>query len=211
MATLTVYGDTADNYIQSTDFSVYANARAGTGTLAIGSASGTTYYTGQDAGFRCYQIMAAWNTSALTSVATVTAVVLDMYGGVDSSTTDFTIEARLHDWGTSVTTADYVAGASLSGKTLLATFATSGFNASGYNTFTNVAFPANVNKTGVTRILLCSSRQTNNNQPTNDEYVGLLSADNTGTTQDPKLTITYTLPAGPSIRRAPLRIWRRAA
>jgi len=40
-------------------------------------------------------------------------------------------------------------------------------------------------------MLLCSSRTTGNNAPTTTEYVNIYSADYTGTTRDPVLTVTY--------------------
>jgi hypothetical protein len=86
-----------------------------------------------------------------------------------------------------------VPGASLAGLTLLASISTSGgwaFQTT--KTFTDVAFPANINGAGQTRVVLASSRLRAGNQPGGAEYVASFAGDATpGTTYDPKLTITH--------------------
>lgn len=220
MSTLVVYSGTADGDITSQDLD-YAIARSA-GAWFFGAASPVvTYVTvGQsyddisgegDYGFTVTEAFLGFDTSAI-GTDTVSAAVLNVTSYSDSSVTDFTIEARLRDWGATLTTADWVAGASLSGLTSLATKTTaSGFTAGTAYDFTDVAMPANVNKTGVTRMLLCSSRTTGNNAPTGFENVRLRSADYAGTTYDPVLTITYTEGAGTPAAGMPLlRLQRKA-
>lgn len=212
MSTLVAYADVADGIINSVDGGdsagfdgVYAPARAGTGNPGLETidTTSTVYRIGQEHGNgNEYQFYAIWeyffsfDTSPVGAGSTVSAAVLNLTSEYDGSVQDFTIEARLQDWGASVTGADWVAGADLSGKTLLAHRDTSsGFVASTAYDFTDDALPSNVNKSGMTRLLMCSSRQASGSAPTsNTEVVDVRGADQGGTTNDPKLTVTYSGP-----------------
>lgn len=196
MTTSVIYADATDGYIDSGN-AAYATARSG-GTLSVDTTA-TNYQIGQyeSKGYHCDESFAQFNTN-IGSGASISSAVLSLYGGFGKSVTapgaEFTIEARVHDWGVALTSADWVAGASLSAKTLVAHFASSGWVTAAYNDFVNDAMPANVNKTGQTLLLLDSSRHVGNNTPgsTGTEYVQPYSTDQTGTTTDPKLTLTYT-------------------
>ena len=226
MSTLVVYSDTSDGYLVAGDYAAnvggpasadYSAARSGTSSLdayttytgiSVGQAHTDSSWYDSDLGEWVYseqfwvdESFLSFDTSALTSGATVSAAVLRVTSYTDVSTTDFDIQARLRDWGTSLTTADWVAGADLSGLTLLGSYATSsGFTANTGYDLSDTAMAANVNKTGPTRMLLCSSRTTAGTAPTGDEYVAIRAADYTGTTRDPQLTVTYAAgrtPDGP--------------
>ena len=212
MSTLVVYSDTTDGYIGSADVGAspsYAAARAGTGSVLDAYAGieltfGQQFTTSGDPDYipdyDIYESFLAFNTSSIPDTDTVSAAVLNLRSLYDHSTTDFTIEARLYDWGTGLTTADYVAGASLSALTLLAHRDTaSGWTVNTAYDLTDDAFAANVSKTGTTRLLLCSSRTTGNNTPTTYEQGSAYSADQTGTTSDPKLTVTYSSSYDPNV------------
>ena len=216
MTTTVVYAGTADGWVNSTSgfddefdgyAGTYAAARAGTGTPGLtASTAATTLSVGQlyfASFFDQYGVQEGFlgfDTSAIADTDTVSAAVLNVTSYGDFSTTDFTIEARLRDWGGTLETTDFVAGASLSALTLLASKTTaSGFTADTAYDFTDVAMPANVNKTGSTYLLLCSSRTTGNNAPTGYEYVNVKSADTTGTTSDPKLTVTHAAGGGTTV------------
>lgn len=195
MTTVTIYSDTADGYCNSSSTS-YTSASNGTGVGA--SPAPVVGYVGQYIiGGTTYVVNLGYlkfDTSSIPDDAEITSVTLSCYGYNDLSTTDFTVEARLHDWGASLTSADWIAGSALSGKTLLASRSSSGWNTSGYNTFTENGsnFRNNINKTGTTYIVLCSAEHTAQSPPTNDEYIGLYFSDETGTSKDPKLEITYS-------------------
>lgn len=195
MTTVTIYSDTADGYCNSSSTS-YTSASNGTGIGA--SPAAAVGYVGQYIiGGTTYVVHLGYlkfDTSSIPDDAEITSVTLSCYGYNDLSTTDFTVEARLHDWGASLTSADWIAGSALSGKTLLASRSSLGWNTSGYNTFTENGsnFRNNINKTGTTYIVLCSAEHTAQSPPTNDEYIGLYFSDETGTSKDPKLEITYS-------------------
>jgi len=211
MSTLVVYSDTTDGFIYCIDGiaddgegggenGTYASARAGTGSQFGANAAATYANVGQAkvvVTFTEYQVQEsflAFDTSSIPDGDTVSAAVLNLTSFSDLSTTDFTIEARLYDWGTGLTTADWQSAPS---GTLLAHRDTaSGWTVNTAYDLTDDAFAANVSKTGSTRLLLCSDHTTANTAPTGGERVAAYSADYTGTTRDPKLTVTYAAGGG---------------
>ncbi len=207
MVVATIYSDTSDGMIGS--FSgTYSTARSGAGLAAYNALN--YFIVGQDFSGGLYFVnesFLSFDTSSLGASATVSAVVLDAYLTTDESTTDFTINARTFDWSSGgLTTADWVAGASISGNTLLATRATSGIGSTGaYKAFTSqAAFLTAPNlKTGTVYMLLSSSRHEGNNTPGGLEQMIFSSADESGTTQDPKLATAF-----PLHQRSANRIWR---
>lgn len=203
MTTYTVYSG-YDGYIQYTAGS-YANNRAGTTTPTVNT-TGTIAYLGQNGSGgtdSVYEAFVSFDTSSV--VGTVASATLSLYGAENGTTTDFIATAAIRDFGATLEAADWVAGDSLSGLTTVATFDTTGYAAS-YMAFTDVAFPANVNVGGNTRIILYSSRTSGNNNPTGFEYFGFSTVDASGTSQDPKLVIV-TAGSRPQ-RHRPYHIWR---
>jgi len=196
--TTTVYADVADGYIQSEN-ATYATARSG-GTLTSQNGS-VVLIIGQDlaAKYACLEGDIYFDTGTpIPDTDTIETATLSLYGNNDQSTTDFTLEARTHTWSANgLTTADWVAGASLSGKTLLATYATSGgWPTDAYTALVSeAAFLDAINKTGYTEMLLDSSRHVAGNTPTGSEYVCAYSTDQDGTTKDPKLVVVHAPPA----------------
>lgn len=210
MSTLIVYSDTTDGIVYSSGSNgeyeyagpTYADVRAGSSLAASSSggaesvgqyySSGSEYLYVDEWGTSgwvlfmynsIYEFFLSFDTSSIPDTDTVSAAVLNLTSQVDNSLTDFTIEARLYDWGASLTTADWVAGANLSSLTLLAHRDTaSGWTAATAYDLTDDAFAANVNKTGSTRLLLCSDHTTSSTAPTGYEYVNAYSADTAGTT-----------------------------
>lgn len=186
--TYTIYGDASDGYLQSASSSTYSTAQ---GSAASSDTSSTVFLTGQrknGANYDIYEGFLAFDTSGVTG--SVTAATLSLYGGFDASTTDFDYQARLYDWGASLTTGDWIAAGSLSSQQLLASINTSSWAGSYMALTSDSAFPSSINKTGFTRIITCSSRVVAGTQPTGDEYCYASSADETGTTQDPKLVVS---------------------
>lgn len=184
--TTVIYSDAADGYIGSADNS-YGLARAGTG--AVLTANGTNLAVGQDADVTtkgCYETFISFDTSSITGPTTTS---LQLYGLADGSTLDFTAQAYLYDWGSTLTTADWVPGGSLSALTALGTWESSGYTAA-YNIFSD--FDDNLDLSGSTRILIASDRLAIGNAPTTElpEYVVFYSSEASGTTTDPKLVIS---------------------
>jgi hypothetical protein len=187
VSTLTVYSDAADGLVYGLN-ATYTTARS---TASV--ADGTYLFIGQALGYYCGESFLSFITSDVPDDATISAAILSLYVAGEQSVTDFTLEARLRDWGATLTTADWVAGASLSALTLLASKSTVGISGAAYLALTSeAAFATNVNKTGTTLLLLDSSRHVAGTTPTGNEYIDCSSSEYAGTTQDPKLVVTYT-------------------
>lgn len=192
--TTTVVYTVNDGYIESASETDWAAVLAGnSGEITaynvtdarIGNPTGASYYY-------CYEAFLSFDTSAVGSDS-VSAAVLNLTSQSDQSATDFEIRARLRDWGSSLTTADWVAHSSLSSLTLLAHHATSsGWSAGSSYDFTDDNFAANINGSGTTRVILHSDfTEAGTNPGTTQRYVSFRTLNYTGTTSDPKLTITH--------------------
>lgn len=210
MSTLVVYADAADGLIQSSDWGAapsYSAVRDGTGIYLVADTTGTSYNLGQSYWFAdpddqidAYQWFGGFDTSSIGTGDTVSAAVFSLTADGDYSTQDFDVQLRSYDSGATVTTADWRNSTALPACTLRAHYST----ASGWTTgtaydFTDDALPAGIVKAGTTRLLLCSSRLASGTAPAYgvNELVFFRSADYTGTTSDPKLTVTYAAGGGP--------------
>lgn len=207
MATTTVYASSTDGDIQSSN-ATYLTARSG-GTLTAGT-SGTFFFVGQNlkaGNYSCYEAFLNYDLVGggipAGTVATAASLTFGLFS--DGSVTDFVVEARTHDWGSSLTTADWVAGSSLSGKTLLASLSTSGIANPFTLTNSGTALLDAVNTAlagdGILRVLLCSDRHGAGTAPTGSELLQVYSTDQTGTTNDPKIDVTYPDAGHPAMRR----------
>jgi len=212
MAEEVYYSITADGEVSSKGYN-YSDSRQGVTSFAYNS--NLHYATvGQegDNGFGewyCYQAFIGFLTNNIPGDATITAVTLSLCtNATNSSGTDFTVEARIKDWGGTVTQADYVPGDSLSGYTLVASKAASALSAvNSYTDFTSeTAFLTNINRSGTTYLFLSSSRTRLGNEPAEgvNEEVRFYMEDEERTTRDPKLVITYTLPEANVFRTLPV-------
>jgi hypothetical protein len=204
MTVATIFAGTNDGQLACSN-ATYATARSGGGTLAVDT-SATTAYQGQElysGVFYCYVYGLDFDTSAIPANAIISSAVLSLcpYSKLANNGSAPVVRARLSDWGTTLTTADWIAGASLSGLPLLAHIAQADVVTSGnpYNAFTDDAMAANIVKGGHTRMLIVSDRLEAGTAPgTGQEYVRWIAMDFTGTTYDPKLVVTYTLAVGSS-------------
>jgi hypothetical protein len=175
----------------------YASCRAGSGLTASSTADndpcGQAQF-GTGGQFYIWEQFYSFDTAGIPAGATITST-FSLYGKDDQSTNDFTIEARISDWGATLTTADWIAGASLGTPTLVASKSTSGGIATNaYTDFTSeAAFATSLNRTGPTRLLVSSSRHRLGNAPGNitNEYVVFWMSEK-GTTYRPKLTVVIS-------------------
>lgn len=201
MPTYTLYASTADGYVRSAN-TTYATARAGSGLTVDTTSTSNSWGVGQRLNAGTYQLTESFFSFDTSSVlGTVTSVTLSLFLETDSSTTDFTVEARLYDWGTGLTTADWVPGANLAALPLLGSVSTAGLAPPAYFAFAEngTTFRTSINQAGETRIVVVSSRLTTGTAPTGVEAIEVSYADTTGTAQDPKLVIvTTTTPSAAS-------------
>jgi hypothetical protein len=115
----------------------------------------------------------------------------------DHSTQDFTVQARIYNYGT-LNLSDWVPGTSMSALPLAASYATSnGWTFNQYMTFSNVGtvlFDA-VAAGGTLQLLLTSDRVVAGTTPTTEEYLG--SAVLTSATLKPTLEVVYRTASEP--------------
>lgn len=145
----------------------YANARSGSSQTA----STAVLNVGQATGFTCLEGFLYFDTTVVPAAETVISAVLRLGLSTDATTTDVVFQARATTWSPGgLTAADWVAGASLSSLTLLATLASSTFGGTGvYYNCVDVAMIAAINKSGNTEMLLCSDAQVAGTQPSASE------------------------------------------
>ena len=192
MTTTVIYADTADGHVVGSS-TTYSTARSTAVSADATLATGNVGQNKVSSTYSCFELFFWFGTATIADSDTVSAATFSLYLSSDLSITDFTMIAALHNWSDTLTTADWVAGASLAAKTTVATLASSAIG-SGFHSFTDVAFPANIDKTGNTRIIVYSSRHSGNNTPTGAEFVNWSIADESGTTYDPKLTVVHAPP-----------------
>lgn len=195
MTTFTIFADTNDGYIACDDGGAgnYASARAGTATLTTDIAA-TSMTVGQFNNTATFNQVAegflSFDTSAIGSGAVISTATLSLYAQSLWVGPNYAIEARAYDWGSGLTSADFVAGASLSALTFLASIQASMVTVGAYNALTSAgAFLAAINVTGPTRIILDSSRTVAGSAPSTNEQAQFYTSDASGTSQDPKLVI----------------------
>ena len=192
MAVYTINCSTNHGYLRSSGGS-YNSVRGGNALTATASAQ---HYAGQhnlSGTFYLYEAFLDFDTSSV--VGTISSVVLKVHGYSLAVDNAYTLEARLYPFGTSLTTADWVPGSDMSGDTLLATLASGSFSVGAYNSFTDVAFVANINQAGRTRFYIATDRMRTATSPASNkqETAGWDSA--TGT-NPPQLVITTSDPTG---------------
>lgn len=154
---------------------VYSTARTG-GTLSVVT-TGVQHEAGQallGGNYDIFEFLLSFDTSVAAGQQIV-AATLALWLTQDNSSTDFVVEARAWPFSSGgITTADYLPGGSMSGQTLLASLDTSGIGpgtTGEYKTFvSDAAFPAAINTSGLTDIVLCSSRTRTNTAPTGNEW-----------------------------------------
>ncbi len=186
------------------DGDVYKDPAA-TWTLARDAATGSAAQFPLDQDWICYSDHTAvygvlrgfhnFDTSSITSAATVTAATMSIMGGNPLSRTD-----------TNSTTVEIVPSTISDPSTLTtANFSEVTFSSLGNWTFasmtqdvyssTAISDLTKISKTGVTKLATMTGRDLANNAPTGLNEISGYYSDHTGTSKDPKLTVTYTLPA----------------
>jgi len=188
--------DDSANIVSGDQGTSYADARAGTDVLRVTTVNldiGQTKTALPT--FFCYNTLISFDTSFLGSSAVIISAVLSLYFDDEQAGQDFTIEAREHDFGDTITTADFVAGADISGKTLVASMLRSAATLNQYNALTSdAALLTNINKTGKTRIVVTSSRFRTGDEPAG--FTERITAQMFSAANPPKLTITYISSGG---------------
>lgn len=167
MASFWIYSDVSDGVVKSTN-ATYSTARAGSNLTVTDNEASTTFAVGQVLDTGVYDIRQAffqWDTSFLAVDETVLTAEVRFYHTSNQSGTH-TLEVRAHDWGTALAITDFVAGADLGTKTLLATYTRPSAEGSGNRSyFSESGFPAAINKEGHTRVILTAQAQRLGEEP----------------------------------------------
>lgn len=194
MATLVVNSSTADGDIRSAS-GTYSTARDGGGTLTA-NATADNGVVGQifSAGtYTCAEMFLSFDTSSIPDAAVIQQVDLTLHLVSDGSTTDFEVQARAYDWGSSLGSGgNFRTAAQLSALTLLASLTTSGIGSDFTLAENGSEFRNAINKSGSTRLVLCSSRHVAGTTPSGAERIFIQSSDSAVAVFRPQLTVTYT-------------------
>ena len=204
MPTYTIYSDAADGEVKSVNADRATSRSSGTLTATTGAATINVGEIGPVVGsITNYAAFLSFDTSGV--VETVSAVTLSIYPSADNFTTVLpTLNVRKHDWGTSLTTADWLGSGGIGAKTLVATMAATAFTTGAYRDFTSEAgWPAALDPASERLIIMGSYSEaggSGNASTFNDGYGTFYSADQTGTTNDPKLTVAaLNVPGSPTL------------
>lgn len=109
-----------------------------------------------------------FDTSSLPDNAEIVSVTLSLYGDSAGVAGD-TLQARIYDWGSSITTADWQDPTAFSALPLVATIDTGDWVDAAYNDFVDTGdFAANINTSGHTYLYIVSANFANNVAPTDD-------------------------------------------
>ena len=186
-----------DGVIDSNSTS-YANARAGTGTKSVNTTAVTDYvgqeYDTVNSNYYVRQYHGEVDCSGLPSGETIDLAEFYWRCASNNSVQDFEMQIREYDWGASLTTADFVAGADRSGDTLWATLDTTIIkSATAALPFTSTAaLKTAVGLRGDLRFYMTTDRIVANTAPNtdgSDEMLSVRTGDNTGTANDPVLGV----------------------
>lgn len=152
-----------------------------------------------------YEPLLQWNTSVIPPEAIIDDVQLSLYILVDTSPVAFNMEVYPWDFGDNISSLnDWVAPASLSGLTMLASFNESNLGGANYyqqwTVANRAAFIAAINRTGYTRLMMISSRLRTLTAPVSSaEYVSFQG----DSPNYPKLSVAYHVPTFPRMSIAP--------
>lgn len=185
MPVTTVFSGANDGRIESFNATA-STAKAGSNLSTSGT--GLIAYT-LDGGHAIEQTFLDFDTSAISGQ--IVSAVLSLHGSRSGSVAD-TAQARLFDYGASITTTDYRTPAQFNALPLLAHVAFADWSNGVYNDFVSDNLAANINKGGRTRIVLCTALFAADGTASNVSY--LESIELGGDSNKPKLVITTATP-----------------
>ena len=197
MSTTTVYPSTADGYLTSGSNVSYATARSGGAYRAIHNTDDTMLVDQYPSGggyFYCRSGYLDFDTSSIPDTDEIFAVTLSLYA-IYAFGSPGALEVYAYDWGEELTFADWIAGADVAAMTLLASYS-GRWSGGAYRALTSeTAFKAAINKTGVTRLFLCTTKFRTGSAPSDRDGYTFYATEKV-TTYRPKLVIEHAPPAG---------------
>jgi hypothetical protein len=213
MATLTVYPDagsgatTVDGRVaRSISSETFSTIRSGSGNVAFTSEEFLTQNILASSTSNQYSVVTrlifTFDTSPLGSSASISSAVFSLYGngkanGFSGTAPELDVVSATPASNNNLVSADY----GQTGSTPFASVTYSSWTSSVYNDFTlDSNGIANVSKTGISKFATRLNWDTDNSVGGTwvsgaEVYFDTKGADASGTTQDPKLVITYTVSA----------------
>ncbi|KKP69963.1 hypothetical protein A2X44_01995 [candidate division CPR3 bacterium GWF2_35_18] len=149
--------------------------------------------SGPIATYNCYRSYFEFDTGNIPDDASVLDVKLGLKVATDLSTVDFDVRINKFDWNSPMSAANREANYDAAGTVFDQVWRnTSGISTGVYYSNTTSLDTNWINKTGITSYQLRSSRDVSAIIPTTAEFIDLMTAESTGTTNDPYLDVTYT-------------------
>lgn len=198
MATLTVYSQTPDGFLESTDQET-SLIRLGSNIMVDDTSTWAS--VGESIMPSAYESFLTFDTSSIPSgddVDDVTLSVVADFIPTDLSGSGITFEAFAYDWGASLDTGDWQGPTDLDALPMCADVHESTISGAGegvrFDWVSKADFISNVNKSGETR-LVQASQNTRTESGTFDasEYFDFYVAEQSGTTDDPRLVINHSV------------------
>jgi len=204
LASKTLYSEVGDGVVSRTNgtdtFQTVRNNSTGTSVDYTTASYYFTYNTAPSAVGICYRSLVPFVTSSLGAGAEVTAATASIYGGTDpevkrdDDAQDIGITLSTQASVTEITTDDYDAitlNSAPEGSDARVTLAA--WNESGYNNWVlNATGMGWVAVSGNTKFCFRGGDDLDDTNPTSYNYCTCEYSENSGTTVDPKLAVTYT-------------------
>lgn len=176
-ATYTIYSESQSGYVfcAHSDQGSYAynQARNGTGDIGVNAGPGNAMFIGQSSFPGDYHSgpstsvsegFFGFDTSSIVGTITSALIYVSQYTPQYSTYTP-AIEARGHDWGGTLTSADFVPGADLAAKPLLASISRGDLIQDTPVPMVDSNLIANINRSGFTRMVLADVKTRNYGEP----------------------------------------------
>ena len=193
MSTTTIYTTTADGYLKSEN-ATYSTARAGGTITKLDNYQ--DIWVDQAPGYLLYCAFLAFDTSGIPDDDEISAATLSLYPHESDAYAGSpgTLEVYAYDFGSSLETGDWVAGADVSALTLVASTTTSGWTTGARRALASQeAFKAAINKIGSTRLFICLSGFRTGDAPASESWFGFHSAEK-GAGYAPMLVVEHAAP-----------------
>jgi hypothetical protein len=182
----------SDGWISNTSSSYLTARNASTGSVSAGASDLVVGQRLNSSIYTIYRGFLFFNTSAIPDGATITATTLRLYGETDVSTQDFTIvlqNGQPMNPSDPLQNINYFYGNYSGNGGFLNT---SSFSVIGYNSISlNNSGKSWINKTGITKLCLRSSRDINAVLPMLDEFIRIYTSEQ-GDGYIPILQVVYT-------------------
>jgi len=164
-----------------------------------GATSGDPQYgcSWEDEEYWVYRGYLDFDTSSIPDDASVTDVLLSLKVDTDVSYTDFDVQIYKYDWAEPITSDNREVNYDASGAVYDADWKNTSEISSGNSYDSSSLDNSWINLTGDTKYQLRSSRDVNEDEPYENEYIYFYSADSEG--NEPILKVTYTIVTIPSV------------